>query len=103
MAGFSLGARDETAIGSFGFYIAGATEYTFEGTDMPSTAVQSQTAYSYTYYPDVEFNHNWITPTPEYAPISIEDNLEGERGGDLPGRLSRVQAHGLQQPRQSLA
>jgi hypothetical protein len=95
---FSLGARKETPMGSFGLYLAGATEYTFEGQELtvvdPSArlvpganeAIQSQNAYSYTYYPDTVFEHDWQVDPSLYsgnlAPISIEDNLIGYQFGE---------------------
>ena len=80
---FSLGARKATGLGTFALYLAGATEYTYEGQEM-TAANQGEMAYSYTYYPDTVFDHDWQASSysGNLAPISIEDNLVGYQYGE---------------------
>ena len=80
-AAFSLGARVRTKYGRFGLFVAGATEYSFEGNQM-TTEDQASNCYSYTYYPDTRFDHDWETAGYQYAPIAIEDNLIGYQYGE---------------------
>jgi hypothetical protein len=71
----SAGGRLETAYGSFGFYSAMATKYTFS----PS---QSELPYGYTYYPDTRFDIDRQTADFQQGEISIEDNEIGYKYGE---------------------
>ncbi|AMW32870.1 hypothetical protein NA23_06060 [Fervidobacterium islandicum] len=55
---WSLGLVQKTSIGTFGFYHAGATKYTFQ----PSAESGNQRFYGYTYYTDFVYNTSMILP-----------------------------------------
>ncbi len=85
---FGVGAKMDTAIGDFGLYAAGATEYTFEGNQMTGAtyadqqSAQQRLCYSYTYFPDTRFDYGRDYPSGELSEISIEDNLVGYVNGE---------------------
>jgi hypothetical protein len=70
---WTVGGRKKTDYGTFGFYQAGATKYVFQTVDHEANAYP----YSYTYYPDTQFN--WDSAA---YPISIEDNSLGYKYGE---------------------
>jgi hypothetical protein len=70
---WTVGGRKKTDYGTFGFYQAGATKYVFQTVDHKGNAYP----YSYTYYPDTQFN--WDSAA---YPISIEDNSLGYKYGE---------------------
>jgi hypothetical protein len=73
---WSLGGTIGTAIGTVGFYNAGATKYTFESTYADAENF-NRYPYSYTYYPVSEYTANG-----ELMPILPEDNYIGYLYGE---------------------
>lgn len=88
-AALTLGGRLETSAGSFGLYLAGATKYTFEPSEMISgvgtlddaKAKQQAVSYGYTYYPETRFDYSWTQAGFQARPIAIEDNMLGYKYG----------------------
>lgn len=84
-AAFNLGGRLETSnAGSFGLYIAGATKYTFEPSEMSGGDVKKEQiacSYGYTYYPETRFDKDWISSGFQAGAIAIEDNMIGYKYG----------------------
>lgn len=76
-----VGGRKETKIGSFGFYAAMATQYTF-APSYGSPFNGSYNPYGYTYYPDTEYQADWGTGNPIYEAFAIEDNEIGYKYGE---------------------
>jgi hypothetical protein len=74
----SAGGRKETSLGSFGFYAAMATKYTFE----PSNSETSTDAYGYSYYPETRFTSYWQGVGSVTSDIAIEDNEIGYKYGE---------------------
>ncbi|MGA2545190.1 MAG: hypothetical protein ABSF43_01475 [Rectinemataceae bacterium] len=70
---WTMGGRKKTDYGTFGFYQAGATKYTFQTVAHEANGYP----YSYTYYPDTVFNWDG-----QYYSISIEDNSLGYKYGE---------------------
>lgn len=79
-AAATVGGRLETALGSFGLYAAGATQFTFNAIGMDA-GDEATSAYGYAYYPDTRFNIS-TTSTAEWAAIGIEDNNVGYKYGE---------------------
>ena len=76
-AAWTFGGQFKTNIGRFGIYQAGALKYTFE----PITASPGQeqeSAYGYTYYPDVEYSIGGG----QFRPLAITDNALGYQYGE---------------------
>lgn len=78
-AALTFGGRLETKAGSFGFYAAGATQFTFNAIGMDA-GDEATSAYGYAYYPDTVFNIS-MTGT-DWAAIGIEDNNIGYKYGE---------------------
>jgi len=76
-AGWALGARIDTEVGTFGFHHAGSPRYSFQPITSTSTATQAETAYGYTYYPETRY-----TVDGQEAPIFIEDTMLGLKLGE---------------------
>jgi hypothetical protein len=70
---WEMGVTRKTEIGTFGFYHAGATKYTFE----PYGNSTQNDMYGYTFSPDVEFDVNG-----KYRMIEPEDNYVGYLHGE---------------------
>ncbi|MCE1195427.1 hypothetical protein LWX53_02875 [bacterium] len=84
-AAFNLGGRLETSAGSFGLYVAGATKYTFEPSEMngaDTNAEQIACSYGYSYYPETRFDYDWQTTGFQPGAIAIEDNMIGYKYGE---------------------
>lgn len=84
-AAFNLGGRLETSAGSFGLYVAGATKYTFEPSEMNGAnpdAEQIACSYGYSYYPETRFDYDWQTSGFQAGAIAIEDNMIGYKYGE---------------------
>lgn len=102
-AALTLGGRLETGAGSFGLYLAGATKYTFEPSEMRAGTVaaagekQQAVSYGYSYYPETRFDYSWTQSGFQARPIAIEDNMLGYKYGqnniavqaDWKGRIAR--------------
>ena len=83
-AAFSLGGRLETDAGSFGLYIAGATKYTFEPSEMEGVSVndeQMAVSYGYSYFPETRFDFTGVDGANPTGVIAIEDNMLGYEYG----------------------
>ena len=87
-AAFSLGGRLEAGrAGSFGLYVAGATKYTFEPSEMTGgdldkvKSEQIACSYGYSYYPETRFDYDWQTSGFQAGAIAIEDNMIGYKYG----------------------
>lgn len=86
-AALTLGGRLETPAGSFGLYLAGATKYTFEPSEMGASDInkaklkQTQVSYGYTYYPETRFDYSWTQAGFQARAIAIEDNMLGYKYG----------------------
>lgn len=78
-AALTFGGRLETKAGSFGFYAAGATQFTYNAIGM-TAGDEATSAYGYAYYPDTVFNIS-MTGT-DWAAIGIEDNNIGYKYGE---------------------
>jgi len=75
-AAWTLGGTLESDWGRWGLYHAGALKYTFEPISA-SAGAESESAYGYSYYPDVEY---W-TPG-GFRAMAIEDNAIGYLHGE---------------------
>jgi hypothetical protein len=71
---YSMGGRLETLLGSFGFYSAMATKYTFSSS-------QSDYPYGYSYYPETRFDIDRQTAGFQPGEIGIEENQIGYKYG----------------------
>lgn len=85
-AALNLGGRIETPAGRFGLFIAGATRYTFEPSemyDLPAKVWSEQIAcsYGYSYYPETRFDKDWQNAGFQPGTIAIEDNMIGYKYG----------------------
>lgn len=85
-AAFNLGGRLHTRSGAFGLFVAGATKYTFEPSEMYDSASkvwseQVACSYGYSYYPETRFDKDWKTAGFQPGVIAIEDNLIGYKYG----------------------
>jgi len=85
-AAFNLGGRLRTKSGELGLFIAGATKYTFEPSEMYDSASkvwseQIACSYGYSYYPETRFDKDWKTPGFQPGVIAIEDNMIGYKHG----------------------
>lgn len=85
-AAFNLGGRLEAGnAGSFGLYVAGATKYTFEPSEMNGADPDSEQiacSYGYSYYPETRFDYDWQTSGFQAGAIAIEDNMIGYKYGE---------------------
>ncbi len=84
---WSLGGRKETSLGTFGFYHAGATKYTFQATyagtvptDMPEAVdvPYNYLPYEYTYYPVSTYELD----SGDLMPLHYQDNSIGYKYGE---------------------
>ncbi|MDP2791782.1 MAG: hypothetical protein Q8O15_08535, partial [Rectinemataceae bacterium] len=85
-AAFNLGGRLDSNAGNFGLYVAGATKYTFEPSEMfdaPANVIREQIAcsYGYSYYPETRFDKDWENAGFQPGAIAIEDNMIGYKYG----------------------
>jgi hypothetical protein len=79
---WTFGGRKETDYGSFGFYHAGATKYTFEPITMNKASQLEENCYGYAYYPDTRFDDSYDFDFSNPQPIQIEDNSIGYKYGE---------------------
>jgi hypothetical protein len=85
-AAFSLGGRMAMPEGSVGLYVAGATKYTFEPSEMEDgtheaiMSEQNSVSYGYSYFPETRFSADWQDPA-AIGTIGIEDNMIGYKYG----------------------
>ena len=83
-AAFTMGGRIQAPSGSYGLYLAGATKYTFEPSEMQGADVvyeQNTCSYGYTYFPETRFDRDWQNSGFQAGTIAIEDNLIGYKHG----------------------
>ncbi|MHB0896449.1 MAG: hypothetical protein ACYC1A_02730 [Spirochaetales bacterium] len=85
-AAFNLGGRLETSdAGTFSLYVAGATKYTFEPSEMNGAVPNDEQiicSYGYSYYPETRFDYDWQTASFQPGAIAIEDNMIGYKYGE---------------------
>ncbi|HOX31121.1 MAG TPA: hypothetical protein PLB91_02250 [Spirochaetales bacterium] len=91
---WALGGRKKLAVGSVGFYHAGATKYSFSPITMGEdddgdnlldegqVAQNAISAYGYTYYPDTRFDRSYDFDFSDSCEIAIEDNAIGYKHGE---------------------